>query len=84
MLRPELPLALEVSVMPLYEVTIGFTVEAYAADYVEAKSAEEAAKIALERYRAGDWNAAEVSWDTAVDDRVVCILDQAGNVTEYD
>jgi len=70
--------------MPLYEVTIGCTVEAYAADYVEAKSAQEAAKIAFERFRAGDWNASEVSWDTSGDERVVCILDQAGNVIDYD
>ena len=70
--------------MPLFEVTIGCTVQAYATDSVQATSAEEAAKMAVERYRAGDWNAAEVSWDTAGDDRVVCIRDQAGDLTDYD
>jgi hypothetical protein len=47
-----------------------------------APTVQEAIKIALERYNAGDWNPANVQWDTAGDDRVVCVLDEEGNLLD--
>jgi hypothetical protein len=63
----------------LHDVTIGYTVEGYASDSVEADSPEEAAEIAMDRYTSGDWNPGEICWDCCGDDRIVHIREQQGN-----